>query len=51
MNRPPNRVPRERETAKSFAKRQTPRDEQMEISKKENQRILEKMRKLRKKDN
>ena len=45
MNRP-NRVPRE--TAKSFTKRQIPRDEQMEITRKENQRIREKMMKKNK---
>ena len=45
MNRP-NRVPRE--TAKSFTKRQIPRDEQMEITRKENQRIRDKMMKKNK---
>jgi hypothetical protein len=49
MNQRPNRVPRE--TAKSFTKRQIPRDEQMEITRKENQRIREKMLKEKNKDN
>jgi len=44
-----NRVPRE--TARSFTKRQIPRDEQLEKTRIENKRIREKMRNLNKKDN
>ena len=40
-----------RETAKSFTERKIPRDEQLELAKKENQRIREKMLDLNKKEN
>ena len=39
-----------RETTKSFTERKIPRDEQLELAKKENQRIREKMRNLNKKE-
>jgi hypothetical protein len=40
-----------RETVKSFTERKIPRDEQLELAKKENQRIREKMLDLNKKEN
>jgi hypothetical protein len=40
-----------RETAKSFTERKIPRDTQLELAKKENQRIREKMLDLNKKEN
>jgi|13_taG_2_1085334.scaffolds.fasta_scaffold19302_5 hypothetical protein len=45
-DREENRVPRE--TARAFTKRLKPKDEQLEITRKENQRIREKMKNIRK---